>query len=117
MSNQQGEIRKERIKNLQTDIEDWLDADAHSDRLPVKINFSDIEIIAENLAPTIDLLLQTKLLQERQNTIEEIITFVKNDEKFDTVAFGFDFDKGALVNYLIKSLDKNKKGNRKDRRI
>lgn len=40
-------------RELQEKIEDWLDNDAHSNRLPVKFNFSDIQKVAELLTPRI----------------------------------------------------------------
>jgi hypothetical protein len=44
---------KEQLEEMVKDIEDWLDADSHSNRLPPGIMFKDIQVIAELLAPNI----------------------------------------------------------------
>lgn len=61
-------MNKELIEN----IEDWLDADSHANLLHSKIMFSDIEIIAERLAPRIAILLHSHT-EEILNDVTKII--------------------------------------------
>lgn len=92
-------------RELQEKIEDWLDNDAHSNRLPVKFNFSDIQKVAELLTPRILNLIEAEvkagMLRQRayderkieaerreagQHELESIKRAVKNAE----VNFEFD---------------------------
>lgn len=67
--------------DLRETIEDWLDNAAHSGRLPVKINFSDIQKIAECLAPNIQAHTQAEVERAKPikicgRTIDEIIVIL-----------------------------------------
>ena len=44
----------------ETMIEDWLDADSHSGKLPSKFNFDDLQLIGELLNPEIKKLLDNQ---------------------------------------------------------
>lgn len=48
----------------ETMVEDWLDADSHSGRLPSKFNFSDLQLIGKLLNPNIKQFLSKKLEEQ-----------------------------------------------------
>ena len=61
----------------ETMVEDWLDLDAHSNRLPVKFNFSDLQNIGELLNPRIKALIKSQNLK----LYNKIIEGVEKDKK------------------------------------
>ena len=90
----------------ETSIEDWLDADSHSGRLPAKFLFSDCEFIGELLTPRIRHLLSTERekgyregydaielssgeindeirRQARQELKDELVAEINNFDQFD----------------------------------
>jgi len=60
----------------ETMIEDWLDADSHSNKLPAKFNFADCQLIGELLNPRLKSFLATSISQavaeERARVVREI---------------------------------------------
>ena len=57
----------------ETMVEDWLDADYHSNRLPLKFDFADMQLIGELLNPNIKAysakLAEKRVQEERENIL------------------------------------------------
>lgn len=90
-------------KELQTQIEDWLDNASHSNKLPLKINFSDIQKIAEYLTPEIQAIITTEttkateaalLANEKELTrrLKLLQKDFKNEQDNNNLVFTYVFD-------------------------
>lgn len=63
----------------ETMIEDWLDADAHSNRLPTRFNFADLQLIGELLNPRIKSFI-TNLLSRVKEQETALLSRIKEEE-------------------------------------
>ena len=83
-------IKKEMKSIDKKMIEDWLDADSHSNRLPVKFNFSDRELIGKLLNPNIKSFLEKSLkssaYKSKEDAFDVLMTCMpKSAENINTI--------------------------------
>jgi len=100
----------------ETMIEDWLDADSHSNKLPAKFNFADCQLIGELLNPRLKSFLATSISQavaEERARVRAIINKlptvnVKTYEEYGGIEIrGINHAEQLIPKYdLLTSLDK-----------
>jgi len=105
----------------ETIVEDWLDADYHSNKLPVKFNFADFQLIGELLNPCIKAFLSSKIAQTLAEERERVGKIIEEShwecpehglpkfQKTDCVECDSALEINVVLGALLSSLDTNPK--------